>query len=70
LRHLVEDSGARALVTSTVATIDGRAGLPGIRLVVPGRIAPEGADALDDLLGLGQVLKNVPERDYVKRLLR
>jgi long-chain acyl-CoA synthetase len=50
LRFVLEDSGARALVTSTVASIDGRAELPEVRLVVPGRIAPEGADALEDLL--------------------
>ena len=50
LRYVLEDSGARALVTSTVASIDGRAQLPDVRLVVPGRIAPEGADALADLL--------------------
>jgi long-chain acyl-CoA synthetase len=50
VRYMLADSGARALVTSTVATIDGRGYLPDVRLVVPGRIAPEGADALDDLL--------------------
>jgi long-chain acyl-CoA synthetase len=50
LSYLLDDSGARVLITSTVATIDGRADLAGVRLVVPGRIAPEGASALDDLL--------------------
>jgi long-chain acyl-CoA synthetase len=50
LHQLLTDSGAKVLVTSTVATIDGRAGLPDLALVVPGRIAPEGAVALEDLL--------------------
>lgn len=50
LQHLITDSTARVLVTSTVATIDGRAELPGVQLVVSGRIAPEGAAAFDDLL--------------------
>ena len=51
LHQMLTDSGAAVLVTSTVATIEGRAGLPGgLALVVPGRIAPEGAAALDDLL--------------------
>jgi long-chain acyl-CoA synthetase len=50
LHHLLTDSGATVLVTSTVATIDGRAGLPPVALVVPGRIAPEGAQALEELL--------------------
>jgi long-chain acyl-CoA synthetase len=51
MAYLLADSGAQVLVTSTVATIDHRADLPEqVRLVVPGRIAPEGADALEDLL--------------------
>jgi len=50
LGYLLADSGARVLVTSTVASIDGRTEFPAVRLVVPGRIAPEGAVALEDLL--------------------
>jgi long-chain acyl-CoA synthetase len=55
LRHMLTDSGAKVLVASTVATIDGRAELPdGLQLVVPGRIAPEGAVALDEVLAAAE----------------
>lgn len=50
LRHVIADSGARVLVSATVAIIDARAELPGVTLLVPGRIAPEGALALEELL--------------------
>ena len=50
LQHLIADSGARLLLTGTVATIDAREQLAGVQLVVPGRIAPEGTLAFEDLL--------------------